>query len=424
MPQTPQTLVEKILGQAIGRRIHAGDTVVAPVQRALMHDGTAPGVLERLEKLEPEELVLRETSTIFVDHGAAASTPEIATWQRKLRDKATRWEIPITDAGQGISHQVMVEDQAAPGEIIVGADSHTCMAGALGAFAVGLGSTDVACAIALGETWLPVPDSILVDLTGGGFAPGVGAKDLMLSLIDRLGAMGANGDALEFGGEGLDGLDMESRFVLANLAAEVGATTGLVPSDLVTRDYLAARGRPEAFAAIGLDPDAPYVRHLKLDLARQEPMVARPGHHDDVAPVEDVEPETVDQVVIGSCTNGRLTDFRAAADVLAGRRIDPRVTLLLVPASRRVLEEAYASGVMPQLLAAGGTLVTPGCGPCVGIHQGVLGPKQVCVATQSRNFPGRMGDPTARIYLAGPHTAAATALRGQLTDPREVLDGA
>lgn len=419
-----QTLVEKILGEAIGRRVHAGDTVVAPVHRALMHDGTAPGVLQRLEKLDPEELALRATTTIYVDHGAAASTPEVATWQRELRATAAQWGLGITDAGQGISHQLMVEEQACPGEVIVGADSHTCMAGALGAFALGMGSTDVACAVARGETWLPVPASILVDLAGAAFRPGVSAKDLMLSLIGRLGAMGANGAALEFGGAGVEALDMESRFVLANLAAEVGATTGLLPSDLVTRDYLQARGRPEAFAAIGIDTDAAYARHLKLDPSRQEPVVARPGHHDDVASVEDLEDEAVDQVVIGSCTNGRLSDFQAAADILAGRRIDPRVTLLLVPASRRVMEEAFAAGVMPTLLEAGGTLVTPGCGPCVGIHQGVLGPKQVCVATQSRNFPGRMGDRTARIYLASPYTAAASALRGRLTDPREVLDGA
>jgi 3-isopropylmalate/(R)-2-methylmalate dehydratase large subunit len=229
---------------------------------------------------------------------------------------------------------------------------------------------------------------------------------------------------LEFGGPALASLDIESRMVLANLSAEVGATAGLIPSDLVTRDYLELRGRAGAFAAISADTDAIYTRHLKLDVARQEPMLARPGHHDDVCSVESAEPEAVDQVVIGSCTNGRLRDFKAAADILGGRRIDPRVTLLLVPASRRVLADAFASGIMPTLLEAGGTLVTPGCGPCVGIHQGVLGAKQVCVATQSRNFPGRMGDKSARIYLASPYTAAASALRGRLTDPREVLDGA
>ncbi len=418
-----RTLIERVLSEKTGRRVHAGDTIVAPVDQVLLQDGTAPRVFDRLEQLETLDEGSHGHAMLFVDHASPASTPIMATRQSRLLRRARELGVAVSPAGNGISHQLMVENIAAPGQIIVGADSHTCTAGALGAVALGMGSTDVACAIALRETWLQVPESILVVLSGE-LEPGVSVKDLMLGLVGTLGATGANYMSLEFAGDALVTLDQESRFVLANLAAEVGAKTGIMPTDDTTREYFANHSRPGAFSIVQPDADAKYARRLKLSLTKQEPMLSRPGHHDDVALVTDEAGVAVDQVVIGSCTNGRLSDFAAAAAILKGREIYPDTTLLIVPASRRVMEDAASAGYLKTLLDAGGTLVAPGCGPCVGIHQGVLGANQVCFATQSRNFPGRMGDPTARIYLGSPATAAATALHGRISDPREVVDGA
>jgi 3-isopropylmalate/(R)-2-methylmalate dehydratase large subunit len=419
-----RTIFEKILGKAIGRRVHVGETVVVPVDQVLLQDGTAPRVFDRLKELGAVEADRAgATANLFIDHAAPPPTPEIASRQAALRRRAHKLGIGVSDVGEGISHQRMIESFACPGQVIVGADSHTCTAGALGAVALGMGSTDVACAIALGEIWLQVPATIRVELAGK-LEAGVTTKDAMLNLVGRLGANGANYCSLEFGGEGLLDLAQDARFVLSNLAAEVGAKTGLIPTDDVTREYLEHHGRGDRFRLVTPDPDAKYSRRLKLDLASQPPMVAEPGHHDMTKSVEAHEGEAVDQVVIGSCTNGRVEDFLAAAEILRGRRVHARVRLILAPASHEVLKTTLENGAMGALIEAGGTLVPPGCGPCVGIHQGVLGEGQVCVATQARNYPGRMGDRSARIYLASPYTAAATALHGKITDPREVLDGA
>jgi 3-isopropylmalate/(R)-2-methylmalate dehydratase large subunit len=416
------TLVEKILGNSLRRPVRSGQIVVAPVDRVLLQDGTAPRVIERLRALQGQELKLAERTVLFVDHGAPPPSPEIAARQAELRRDITEFGFGFSPPGSGISHQRMVESYACPGEIIVGADSHTCTVGALGAVGLGMGSTDIACAIAMAECWLLVPDSIRVELQGR-FEPGVCSKDLMLQIIGRLGAAGANYQSLEFAGEGLKQLSFDERLVLANLGVEVGAKTALMAVDAITVAYLERRGRPWTGKPVVADADASYTRHLKLDMSTQEPLVALPGRHDDIAPIGETEAESIDQVVIGSCTNGRASDFEAAAQILRGRTVDAGTRLVLAPASAAVLEETIRSGAMGALIEAGGTLVTPGCGPCVGIHQGVLGPGQRCVSTQSRNFPGRMGDPSSRVWLASPYTAAATAVTGRLTDPRELLLG-
>jgi len=423
MSQLGLTQIEAILSRAIGHRVHAGETIVAPVDRVLVQDGTAPRVFERLKALDVEHPALADRTVLFFDHGAPPPTPAWAKRQKMLRLSAARHGITISPAGAGISHQCMVENYVLPGELIVGADSHTCSLGVLGAIGLGMGSTDVACAIALGECWLVVPETVRLELHGE-LAAGVTTKDFMLQHVGRLGAAGANYEALEFAGPALSTLGLDDRFVLANLAAELGAKTALLPVDDVTRAYLESRGRTLETKAPSSDKDASYLRRLKANLGEQRPVVARPGHHDDVVAVEDVEGETIDQVVIGSCTNGRVADFEAAARILEGRRVHPSTQLIVVPASAEVLDQVVRSGAMRTLVAAGATLVTPGCGPCTGVHQGVLGPGQSCLATQSRNFPGRMGDSTAKIWLGSPLTAAATAVTGRLTDPREVLHGA
>lgn len=418
-----QTLIEKILSTRTGRRVHAGEIVVADVDRILVHDGTARRVFQRFPLIDVERLANAAKTTLYLDHAAPPSTAEIGAHQAELVREAIAAGIAISPVGAGISHQCMLEDQALPGELILGADSHTCTVGAVGAVGLGMGSTDVAVAIAYGETWLRVPETIEVQLRGR-LDAGVDVKDLMLQLVGKLGASGADYRVLEFQGEGVGNLTVPERAVLTNLSAEVGAKTGLVAVDDVTREWYAARGRSLGEETCTADEGASYDRRLKIDLAALEPMVARPGRHDDDARVSELGPVRVDQVFIGSCTNGHARDFRLAAEVLDGRRIAVHTRLLLVPASHRVLEEILADGSAASLVASGGVLLPPGCGPCVGIHQGTLAAGQVCVATQSRNFAGRMGDRGSEVYLASAATAAATALRGEITDPREVLRGA
>jgi 3-isopropylmalate/(R)-2-methylmalate dehydratase large subunit len=421
VPYLGRTLIEKLLGRLLGRRVQPGETLVAPVSRVLLQDGTAPRVLDRLRALERSELALRDRTVLYIDHAAPPPNAEWRQRQEALRAEVLALGLSISEIGAGISHQRLAESAALPGEFIVGADSHTCTVGALAAAGLGMGSTDVACAIALGQVWTIVPSSLRIELRGR-LGPAVTSKDLMLRLIGRLGGSGASGQALEFGGEGLGGLGMDDRFVLANLAAEVGAITALLPTDEHVDEFLRAHGRPTR--ALRADEDAAYERRLKLDLNELRPMLALPGRHDDIQAVEDVEAEPIDQVVIGSCTNGRASDFTAAAALLLGQHVHRGTRLILAPASAEVLDAIRANGALEILQQAGGELVPPGCGPCTGIHQGVLGPGQNCLATQSRNFPGRMGDISSRIWLASPLTAAATALAGRITDPREVLDGA
>lgn len=418
-----QTLVEKILSAKLDRRVHAGEVVVVPVDRILMQDASAARVFDRLALLDRASWARADRTVLFVDHGVPAPTAAVAAHHRQLRSRCEERGITFLAGGAGISHQVMVERYARPGDVVLGADSHTCTAGGIGALGLGMGSSDVAVAIALGETWLRVPDAISVEVNGA-LAPGITTKDVMLRLVGHLGGTGGDYASLEFRGPGLTTLSVDDRLVLANLAAETGAKCGLVPVDDTTRAWLAAHGRPDDVDALEADADAPYERHLKVDLSTQEAMIARPGHHDDTTEVRELAGTAVNQVVIGSCTNGRAADFEAAAAVLKGRRVAPGVSLLLAPASRRVVDDLNRSGTLTTLIEAGGVLLPPGCGPCVGIHQGVLGPGDVCLATQSRNFPGRMGDPSAQILLASPVTAAATAVRGVVTEPKEFVDGA
>ncbi|MDP2952995.1 MAG: aconitase/3-isopropylmalate dehydratase large subunit family protein, partial [Chloroflexota bacterium] len=337
-----------------------------------------------------------------------------------LRTFARQHDIRVVDIGEGISHQIIAEFQANPGEVIVGADSHTCTQGALGAFGTGMGSTDVAIAIALGKTWFRVPETYRV-VVRGSFSKGVYAKDLILNLIGQTGADGATYKALEFGGPAVTRMTMSERLTISNMAVEAGAKVGLFPSDGVTRRYLEKQGRGERYVPLGPDRDATYERVIEVDLSRLEPTVSRPHTVDNTAPVREVKGTKVQQVFLGTCTNGRGDDFALAASIMKGKSCHPDTRLVVAPASRKVLQDSLARGYMQTLIEAGATVVPPGCAACVGVHQGVLGDKEVCLSTANRNFQGRMGNPDSFIYLASPATAAATALRGEITDPREVM---
>jgi len=414
------TLAEKIISRHCGRQVRAGQFVVADVDLCFLQDGTGPLAVRELEQMGPTRVAHPERTVLFIDHAAPSPRRELSNDHVTLRQFAQKTGALLSDVGQGVCHQIVSESYARPGDIIIGADSHTCTAGALGAFATGMGSTDVAVAMALGKVWFKVPESFKITVSGA-LPPGVYAKDLILSLIGRLGADGATYKALEMNGETVERMSIGERLTLANMAVETGAKAGLVAADEVTRQYLKQQGRADDFSPIAADPDAHYERIMEIDASELVPQICFPHQVDNTKPVSEAVGIRVDQVFIGTCTNGRLEDLRVVARVLKGRTCHPGTRLIVCPASRRVYLDAVREGLLEVFLAAGASVLPPGCGPCVGVHQGVLADGEVCLSTANRNFKGRMGNPEAFIYLCSPATAAYSATRGEISDPREVL---
>ncbi|WP_457549402.1 3-isopropylmalate dehydratase large subunit [Archaeoglobus sp.] len=413
-----QTIAEKILSEKSGRNVYAGDLVVAKIDQIALQDGTAPLAIRRIRELG-RNVKAGKITHFFVDHASPPPRKELANDQKLIRSFAREIEADMNDVGDGVIHQVMVEKHVKPGDLAVGADSHTCTYGALGCFATGMGSTDIAIAMVLGKNWFRVPETFRVQIDGS-LPKGVFAKDLILHIIGELGVDGATYKALEFHGETVDALDMDSRLTMANMVVECGAKVGLFETDDVTKRFLVEMGRENDFRVIKADEDANYERELYFS-AEIEPMVAKPHNVDNVVSVGEVEGIKVDQVYVGTCTNGRLSDIEIVAKMLKGRRVHRDVRLLVCPASRRVYIKALELGYLKTIVEAGGVVLPPGCGPCVGIHMGVLADGEVCLSTQNRNFKGRMGNPNAEIYLASPATAVATAIKGEIADPREFL---
>ncbi|MEN2982387.1 MAG: 3-isopropylmalate dehydratase large subunit [Thermus sp.] len=408
------TLAEKILSHKAGREVRAGELVVVEVDQVMVVDSIAGSFFKRLEYLGATPRYPERVS-IVIDHVAPAANLEVAKAQKEIREWGRRHGIRVFDVGRGVCHQVLVEEGLAqPGWIVVGSDSHSTTYGAVGAFGTGMGATDIALAAASGRTWLRVPESVKVVFRGR-LPQGVTAKDAALEMVRLLTAEGATYMAVEIHlQDGAEALTRGERMTLANLTVEAGAKAGLVvPSGEILETYRV----PEWLYP---DPDAHYVREVEIDLSALTPRVSVPFYVDNVHEVAAVKGKRVDQVFIGTCTNGRIEDLRAAAAVLKGRRVAPWVRLLVVPASSQVLEEAAKDGTLLTLLEAGATLGTPGCGPCMGRHMGVLAPGEVCVSTSNRNFRGRMGAPDAEIYLASPRVAAASAVAGYLTTPEDL----
>ena len=409
------TLAEEILSARLGRAVGAGETVVVPVDVVMSHDTTTALVAEGMDDLG-RRVAHPERAVVVFDHITPAATVAAAQQQQRARDFVARQGIPnlLTD---GISHQVLPEHgMVAPGDVVIGADSHTVTLGAFGAFATGMGSTDVAVAYATGESWLRVPSTLAIRLEGQ-FPTAVHAKDLILEIVRRVGSDGARYQAVEYIGGAARTLSIADRMTLCNMAVEMGGKAGLFAADDLTLSWLQGRGsRPAAV----VQADHPqYQRVEEFELDQLEPMVAISPRVDTGRPVRELAGLAVDQVFIGTCTNGRLQDFAIAAGVLAGHQVSVRT--VAVPASREVYLTALQAGYIEILIRAGVAVESAGCGPCLGRHKGVLGPGERAVTTMSRNFRGRMGDPTSEIYLASPATAAATALLGRLADPREVL---
>jgi 3-isopropylmalate/(R)-2-methylmalate dehydratase large subunit len=415
-----KTLAEKILSLKSGSDARAGDIVIAQVDLAFAQDTTGPLTIRQFQSGNFEGLANPERTALFFDHAAPSPNRELASDHRLMRQFAKETGCLISDVGGGVGHQLVAESMAKPGDVIVGADSHTVTAGALGAFATGMGSSDVAVIFALGKTWFRVPESFKISVSGE-LRRGVMGKDLILNLIGAIGADGATYKALEFGGVGLANLKMSDRLTIANMAVEAGAKVGLFPADRVTRDYLNHQKQGDCFQPLAADADASYQRQININLAALEPTVAKPHQVDNTALARELKGVKIDQVFIGTCTNGRLEDIAVAARILKGKKRHPRTRLIIAPASPRVLLDAISAGYISALVEAGAVIMPPGCAACLGLHQGVLAGGEACLSTANRNFKGRMGSPGAFIYLGSPATAAATALNGQITDPREVI---
>lgn len=412
-----KTIAEKIFSEKSGKDVYAGDIVIAKIDQIALQDGTAPLAIRQLENLGVGVKAARITH-FFIDHAAPSPRKELSNDHKLIREFASKIGADFNPPGEGIIHQVMVEKHVKPGDLVVGADSHTCTYGGLGAFATGMGSTDIAVAIALGKNWFRVPETFRIEVEGR-LPKGVFAKDLILSIIGKLGVDGATYKALEFHGECIEKMKIDERLTIANMAIECGAKAGLFESDNNTREFLAEMGRESDFRLVKADENAEYEKEIFIDASELIPVVSKPHNVDNVVGVEDVVGTEVDQVFIGTCTNGRLSDLEITARILKSRKV--RTRLIVGPASRKVYLDALDKGYIKTIIEAGGVVIPPGCGPCVGIHMGVLADGEVCVSTQNRNFKGRMGNPDAYIYLASPATAAASAVKGEISDPREFL---
>ena len=414
------TLTEEIFSYKLGRPVEEGETVVVDVDRVMSHDTTTPLAIQAFRKLNQQNggrVFNPQRSHIVFDHIVPAATIAAATLHRDIRTFAQEQGISILQ--EGICHQVMPErGYVAPGDIIVGADSHTCTYGALGAFATGMGSTDIGVAYATGRTWFRVPQTINIRINGT-LPFGVYAKDVTFEMVRRVGVDGANYRAIEYTGELVEQMSVSERFTLCNMAIEMGGKVGLVVPDATTRSWL--RDRTDREYPM-LAPRNPHYEHvIEIDASHLQPLIACPPDVNNVVPVEEVGQVKIDQVFLGTCTNGRLDDLAIAASILQGKTIHPQTRMVVVPASREVYLEAMRLGYLETFVQAGASVGTPGCGPCIGRHYGVLAPGERALTTMNRNFTGRMGDPTAEIYLGSPATVAATALTGFITDPRDFL---
>jgi 3-isopropylmalate/(R)-2-methylmalate dehydratase large subunit len=423
------TVVEKILARASGTgSVHAGEVVEPRVDLAMSHENAALVINQFLEIYEGTGRTARPWDpgriAIVFDHRVPAESPKTATNQKKIREFVEKHAIgrfhDIRGDGGGICHQVLPEyGYVRPGAVVVGTDSHTTTHGALGAFSFGIGATEMASVWALGVALnVDVPPTIRVNVSGR-FPAHVGPKDLILHLIGLLTAEGANYRVLEFHGETVRDMSTSGRLVLCNMSVEAGATSGIVPADAETTAYLRGEaGVTEALDLVAPDPDAVYERTIEVDVSALAPQVACPHTVDNVKPVEKVAGVRVHQIVIGSCTNGRLDDLATAAGILRGKKVARGTRMLIFPASTRIWAQALAKGYIGDLMSAGAVVMNSGCGPCLGVHEGALGDGEVALSTTNRNFKGRMGNPTAEVYLCSPEVAAVSALSGVITDPR------
>ncbi|MCS7110623.1 MAG: 3-isopropylmalate dehydratase large subunit [Ignisphaera sp.] len=414
-------LIDRIVSRSLQKDVSPGEIAIVKVDVVYAQDGTAPLIIDVIEnELGMGKLAAADRSYLFIDHLAPAPHIAAASAHKRMRRFAEKYGVRLFDAGYGISHQVVVEDGIVrPGMVAVGADSHTPTVGAIGAYATGIGSTDAAIAMVYGELWLRIPETVKIVLSGP-IPKGVYGKDIILYMVGEFKTDGMIGKSVEFHGNALKNLTIDSRMTITNMCTEMSAESAIIPVDEVVLRWLDEHGYSIARKVDGEDLGE-YVDVIPVEVSRLEPMVAAPPDVDNVATVGEVEGMEVDQVFIGSCTNGRLEDIEVAARIIKNKKISKRVRCIVSPASRRVYRDALKMGYVDVLIEAGCIVAPPTCGPCVGAHMGLLAEGEVAIATTNRNFMGRMGHRESRVYLASPATAAASAIEGRIADPRKYL---
>ncbi len=413
------TMAEKILAKASGNKeSEAGEIIMANIDVAMTHDLTGPLSVESFEKIGLKQVWDPEKIVIVFDHQVPADSIDAANNHMIMRKFVKEQGINnFYDVREGVCHQVLPEKgHVVPGEVVVGTDSHTCTHGALGAFATGIGSTDMAMVFATGKLWFKVPETIKFEITGN-LQKNVFAKDVVLDIIGKIGADGATYKACEFGGETTSNMNISDRMVLCNMAIEMGGKTGLVEPDQKTINYLVGRST-KPYEIMKTDSDAKSLETMYVDVTELEPQIACPHNVDNVKPVSEVEGTHIDQVFLGSCTNGRLSDLRTAAKIMKGKEVSKNIRMLVIPASREVYTKAMDEGLLRTFVDSGALVCNPCCGPCLGGHIGLVGPGEVSLSTSNRNFKGRQGSPDAEVYLSSAAVAAASAIAGKITDPR------
>jgi 3-isopropylmalate/(R)-2-methylmalate dehydratase large subunit len=413
-----QTIVEKILSKASHGKAEAGDIVVADVDYIMAHDGTGPLAIEAFRQFGAKKVWDNNRIILFIDHDSPSDSEELSTLHMLMRSFAEEQGIRLYDVGQGVCHQLMPEQgYVRPGYVVGGADSHTCTYGALGAFSTGLGSSDVAAVFLSGKLWFRVPETIRFVLNGR-LGRMVAPKDVILYLIGETGADGATYKSVEFAGPVIEDMTVDGRLTVCNMAVEMGGKNGITATDEETFKFLGDKRPGEDYYVS--DVDAVYSSVTEYDLSGLEPQVACPSMVDNVKPIAEIGKVEIDQAVLGSCTNARVSDLEVAARMVKGRKVAEGVRFLVIPASQKVYLDALRKGYIETLLEAGASICNPGCGPCCGLHQGILAAGEVAVSTTNRNFVGRMGHRKSMVYLASPATVTASALTGAITDPRGV----
>lgn len=416
-----QTITEKIFSKHAGKKVYAGDFVIAKLDLVMAHDTTCAWAIDPFYEIAQK---VWDKKKIFIpfDHAFPAPNVSMAKLQAKIRTFASEQGIPITT--DGVCHQIMSERFINPGNLILGADSHSPTGGGLGALTIGVGSTDAAIAMATGTCWFRVPQTIRVEISGK-LKKGVYAKDVILSIAKQFGPEGGNYRVLEYGGETVENFNVSSRLTLTNMSAEMGAKAAIVAPDKQTDTYLKENNRPYAFNKnLKSDSDAKYEKVIRINVSNLSPQIAQPPDINNVEEVQQLEKKKikVDQVFIGSCTNCRIEDLDVVYSLWQKHDLNPQVRTIITPASKRVYLQALAKGYIEFFTKKNAIILSPGCGPCLGRHGGVLYDNEVCVSTSNRNFTGRMGSPKALIYLASPATAAASAITGYIIDPRKFLN--
>lgn len=415
-----KTIAEKILSKHAGKELKADDFAICKVDFSFGQDGTSSIIIDRVKELGLERV--KTKFCMVIDHNAPSPSEGVSRIHKRMREFSGRYETMLYEIGCGVCHQVILESgQILPGDLVLGADSHTCTYGALGVFATGVGSTDLAITLAAGKNWFKVPQTVKI-IVKGKIPKGIFSKDIILHIIGDVTSNGATYKAIEFSGNVIDKLNMDGRFTICNMVVEMGAKAGFMPQDDKTIQWLKPRlTTKKKIIPVIADKGAAYAKILEYDISRLKPQVACPHTVDNVACAHELKKIKINEAYLGTCTNGRLEDLKIAAAILKSRRIFPGVKFIISPASRAIFQEALRLGIVGVFIKSGAVIVAPGCGPCVGTHNGIPADGEVVISTANRNFKGRMGNPNAFIYLASPATVTASAIKGHIADPREFL---